>query len=471
VFGIPSLYGRAYVALLLLLMTGPAGAQGTPPDPIPVRDQSLAPQKWDVAAKDKSHTSIDRNELPPGEDPENRLILPFIKHLAGDQRQFWTSPLHFQTNDLKWILPGAGLTAAFVASDSWLSKQVPVNHIATSKKISDYTTYSLIGLGGASWVVGHVTHNDHLAETGLLAGEAAINATAVAYAFKGLTQRQRPYMGNGQGSFFAGGNSFPSEHSAIAWSVASVWAHEYPGWFSQIAAYGLASTVSLTRVTARQHFPSDAIIGSILGWYFARQVYRSHHDRELGGSAWGGVFERGTGDTARNPNYMASPYVPLDSWVYPALERLIASGYLQSNVLGMRPWTRLACARLLDNAQEKFPNNGIEEGQAGKIYAALMTEFGTEIGRLDGAGNIGARLESVYTRSMGISGTPLRDGYHFGQTIINDYGNDGGGRGGSRVLVFTRRIPVRACNALVFFGSFGGNRCRRSQPAAGEWNS
>ena len=33
-----------------------------------------------------------------------------------------------------------------------------------------------------------------------------------------------------------------------------------------------------------------------------------------------------------------------------------------------------------------------------------------------------ARVESVYTRMMEISGTPVRDGYHFGQTIMNDYG-------------------------------------------------
>ncbi len=64
-----------------------------------------------------------------------------------------------------------------------------------------------------------------------------------------------------------------------------------------------------------------------------------------------------------------------------------------------------------------------EDGdQAGKLYAALQTEFASETGRLDGAQNLGASLDSVYTRVTGISGRPLRDGYHFGQTIINDYG-------------------------------------------------
>jgi membrane-associated phospholipid phosphatase len=397
------------------------GASGVPPSAPAGQNQAPAGKASAAAAQAEAGSSTDNSWLQPGEDPENRLVSPFLKHLLADQKQFWTSPTHFQTKDLKWILPGAGVTAAFIASDSWWSKQVPLSHMATSKTVSDYGTYSFIGLSGASFLLGQITHDDHLSEAGLLAGEAAINATAVAYAFREITQRQRPYQGNGHGDFFKGGASFPSEHSAIAWSVASVWAHEYPDWFSQMAAYGLASTVTITRVTAKQHFPSDVIIGSALGWYFARQVYRAHHDPELGGSGWGNFFEEKTGEKVRNPNYMASPYVPLDSWIYPALERLMALGYIQSDVLGMRPWTRMACARLLDDT-EKFPDNGLEAGQPGRIYAALTREFRSEIARLDGAANVGARVDSVYTRMMGISGTPVRDGYHFGQTIINDYG-------------------------------------------------
>ncbi|MGH9528949.1 MAG: capsule assembly Wzi family protein, partial [Terriglobales bacterium] len=48
--------------------------------------------------------------------------------------------------------------------------------------------------------------------------------------------------------------------------------------------------------------------------------------------------------------------------------------------------------------------------------------FEAETARLDGSENLGASLDSVYTRATGISGMPLADGYHFGQTIVNDYG-------------------------------------------------
>jgi hypothetical protein len=412
------------LVILLLAMLAFAVAQtatsGTPSAPSQKANNSTAA---DSSSKSPQMNAPENPyELQPGEDPENRLVSPFLKHIVSDQKQFWTSPTRFRTKDLKWILPFTGITAGFIASDSWWAKQVNPSHVQTSKTVSDYVTYSLIGLGGGSFLLGHMTHDDHLQEAGLLSGEAAINATGVTYLFKEITQRQRPLEGNGNGDFFTGGASFSSEHSAIAWSIASVWAHEYPGWLSQLGAYGLASTVTITRVTAKQHFPSDVVVGSALGWYFGRQVYRAHHDPEVGGAPWGNLIEEKTGDKVRNPNYMASPYVPIDSWIYPALQRLIALGYMQSNMLGMRPWTRMACARMVEEAGEKLQNDGLEAGEAGKIYRTLANEFATETARLDGAANVGARVESVYTRVTGISGTPLRDGYNFGQTIINDYG-------------------------------------------------
>jgi len=357
-----------------------------------------------------------------GEDPDNRLLIPFVKHLATDQRAFWTAPAHFQVRDLKWAAPFAGITASFIAGDGWISKQIPLGKVQTSKTISNYGAYSLIAAGGGAFVLGHLTGDDHMSEAGLLSGEAAINSTAVAYLLKSVTQRPRPYAANGSGTFFQGGTSFPSEHAAIAWSVASVMAHEYPGTLTKILAYGLATGISATRVTGQQHFASDVIIGSALGWYFGRQVYRAHHDTDLGGGSWGDLLPESSGDKERNPANMGSPYVPMDSWVYPALERLIALGYIKSGYLGIRPWTRLECARMLEEAEQSIADRDDPSTVATRISSDLGKEFSAETARLNGAPNFGASLDSVYVRATNISGPPLRDGYHFGQTIINDYG-------------------------------------------------
>lgn len=374
-------------------------------------------------SKSTSTTDEDsKYELLPGEDPDNHLFFPAAQHLASDQRAFWTAPAQFRVRDLEWGFPFAGATAAFVASDSWLSKQIPVGEINRSKTISDYGAYSFIGAGAGAFFLGHFTGDDRMSETGWLGGEAAVNSTGVAFLLKSITERPRPYRDNGEGAFFQGGSSFPSEHAAIAWSVASVMAHEYPGTLTKILAYGLATTVSATRVTGQQHFASDVVIGSALGWYFGRQVYRTHHDTSLGGEAWGDILPEKSAEKTRNPQNMGSPYVPLDSWIYPALERLAALGYIKTAYLGSRPWTRLECARMLDEAQQNISDEDDQSSEAARVYRELAKEFSTENRRLDGAANVGATLDSVYARSTNISGAPLRDGYHFGQTIINDYG-------------------------------------------------
>jgi len=361
-------------------------------------------------------------ELAPEEDPENHLALPFVKHLANDQRAFWTGLVHFQTRDLEWIGPFAGVTAGFIAGDRWISKQVPLGKVQTSKTISNFAAYSLVGAGAGSFLLGHIGGNDQMAESGLLSGEAAINSTAIAYLLKNATHRLRPYQASGGGGFFQGGSSFPSEHAAIAWSVASVMAHEYPGTLTKVLAYGLATSVSATRVSGQQHFASDVIIGSALGWYFGRQAYRAHHDSNLGGAPWGDALPEISTEAIRDPANMGSPYVPLDSWIYPAMERLVALGYVKAAYLGIRPWTRLECARLLGESEQSLDDEDEGVGDVSRIVHALAKELSEETARLNGAANLAASLDSVYARAAYISGTPLRDGYHFGQTLVNDYG-------------------------------------------------
>jgi membrane-associated phospholipid phosphatase len=164
-----------------------------------------------------------------------------LRRIASDQKAIWSSPSHLRTTDAIWALPALAGAGAFFASDSWLSKQVPAGEIARSRSFSNYGAYSLAGAAGGMFLLGKITHNDHAAETGFLASEAAVNAAAVDFALKSIFQRQRPYDGTGAGHFFAGGSSFPSEHAAVSWAVAGVIAHEYPGTLTKLISYGLAS--------------------------------------------------------------------------------------------------------------------------------------------------------------------------------------------------------------------------------------
>jgi membrane-associated phospholipid phosphatase len=386
---------------------------------------------------------VNNSDLPPGADPQNRLIVPFAEHLAEDQKQFWTLPTRAKTRDLKWILPATAAAAGLFAADSWLSRQVPdrPDQLHRSLTISNYSAYSLIAATGGAYLFGKLTNNDHLRETGLLAAEAAFGSFGATYALKIATERQRPTIGTGSGTFFgqplSGTNSsFPSEHSAMAWSVAGVIAHEYPGPLTKLAAYGLAGTVTLTRMTSKQHFASDVLIGSALGLYFAHQVYRARHDPELGGTAWSSFNEPSYEPKVRNPKNMSSPYVPPDSWVYPMFDRMSALGVIKTAYAGVRPWTRMECARLLEEAGDQIREESVGGYEAAQIYSELANEFQDERARLEGQPNVGASLDSIYVRGTQVVGEPLTDGYHFAQMLVNDYGRPYG-RGFSSVAGFT----------------------------------
>ena len=343
--------------------------------------------------------------------------------ILQDQKQIITSPTRVRLSDATWLVPLGGLTAGLFATDRQYSASLSQSPSTLHhyRKISDAGLASLVGAGAGLYLFSYPTHNPHWRETGFLAGEAALNSLIEVEALKYSLQRQRPNQG-GSGQFFSSGTSFPSESAAAAWSIAGVIAHEYPGTLPRLFAYGMASAVSFSRVHGREHFPSDVFIGSTLGFLISQSVYRRRHDPELGGGAWESAHEFVTEPGMRAPGFKGSPYVPLDSWIYPAMERLAGLGYLKTASLGIRPWTRQECARLLSEAAD-LSVDGDGSPQVLELSQALSEEFSAESEGLgDDEQNLHAQLESVYQRSLGISGTPLTDGYHFGQTVSDDYG-------------------------------------------------
>jgi Capsule assembly protein Wzi len=122
-----------------------------------------------------------------------------------------------------------------------------------------------------------------------------------------------------------------------------------------------------------------------------------------------------------NSSNMASTYVPIESWIYPAIERLALAGYVQTAFAGLRPWTRMESARLVAEAQEKQTDQVVSE-ETNVAIKDLAREFAAELRQQDGRCNRQAAIDSIDWRSSAIAGAPLTDGYHAAQTLINDYG-------------------------------------------------
>jgi len=124
------------------------------------------------------------------------------------------------------------------------------------------------------------------------------------------------------------------------------------------------------------------------------------------------------------PSKLGSPYIPVDSWVYPAVLRLYSLGFVDDVFLGMRPWTRASVSHMVEEAGALIEDAdaGPATDEAQYIYYALMHELRFDIQGPCLAHQGNSRVESVYSVARAISGTPLRDSFHLGSTIINDYG-------------------------------------------------
>jgi len=102
-------------------------------------------------------------------------------------------------------------------------------------------------------------------------------ATVAVQVLKFGAGRERPGATmDGDGGFNESGSSFPSGHAIAAFTMASVLAHRYPqSKWADWGAYALATSVAGARFTAKEHFPSDLLIGSTLGELIGASAPRS----------------------------------------------------------------------------------------------------------------------------------------------------------------------------------------------------
>ncbi|MCU1322865.1 MAG: hypothetical protein JWM43_2514 [Acidobacteriaceae bacterium] len=119
-------------------------------------------------------------------------------------------------------------------------------------------------------------------------------------------------------------------------------------------------------------------------------------------------------------DHLGSAYIPVDSWVYPAMVRLYSLGYVDTMFLGMRPWTRRSLLHMLQESQDDILADDSQEAQ--NILAAVLQELKAESLDRNVPRGMVYGVQSGYTRLMGVDGQTLRDSFHLGQTLNNDYG-------------------------------------------------
>src|SRR5215469_16007268 len=117
---------------------------------------------------------------------------------------------------------------------------------------------------------------------------------------------------------------------------------------------------------------------------------------------------------------LGSTYIPVDDIVYPLALRLYSLGYLDTAFIAMRPWTRRSLLHMLQQSADDITSDGDPEAMS--ILAYLQDYLIAETPGNNMTRGAVYGIETAYTRFMGIGGPVLRDSFHLGQTVYNDYG-------------------------------------------------
>jgi membrane-associated phospholipid phosphatase len=234
------------------------------PDPAAAAPASLQIIPSSAAQRDVSPRLLPANFLRdqknmwffPGQLAKGRHWSPVVTVTAATIALFSTDP---------YVEPYFHHTKAFRRFDRAFNSKV-----TGQETIAIPTALYLVGLG---------THDSYMQKTALFAGEAVLDSEMVRMAMNTTTARWRPEDVARQQTyghtFFRNkvhvGSSFPSGHTIVAVSVATVIARRYRShrWVPWVA-YGLAGTIGFSRMSLRTHFPSDVFLATVLGYAIAR---------------------------------------------------------------------------------------------------------------------------------------------------------------------------------------------------------
>ena len=244
---------------------------------------------------------------PARADGQDQADLGYVKDVVRETGDIASSPLRWERAD--WYEAGAVIGTAgalYAGADVWAQHAALRNQSRVSDGFADvgrgfgnglYTVPALAAL----YAGGEFSHDARLRRATLDAVESLAISGLFVTGTKILAGRSRPYVGAGRGDWQGPGTSnsqysFPSGHTAAAFSIATTFATEYgdvPG--VAPGAYALAALTGLSRIYNNQHWASDVFIGGALGYFTAKAVARSHSrkDRRLTFSAF--PVERGAG--------------------------------------------------------------------------------------------------------------------------------------------------------------------------------
>jgi hypothetical protein len=229
------------------------------------------------------------HQLAAQEDSLAVPSIPWRTVAAGDAKTAARGAVYLFSAPCRWdgtAWGHAGLTGlatgGAVSLDDEMSSVMLHNRSAAlddlSNVVVNYGDGLVLGaLCLGAYGAGLVVKDSWLRETAVLGGTALLVASLSTQVVKFAVGRARPYMGKGNMAFlpFAweqGYDSFPSGHTAAAFSVTAVLAARIDRPWVSAGLYMLATLTGLSRIYTEDHWFSDVLFNAIFSASLGRSL-------------------------------------------------------------------------------------------------------------------------------------------------------------------------------------------------------
>jgi membrane-associated phospholipid phosphatase len=200
-----------------------------------------------------------------------------------------TAPFSFTYTD--WLKTGALVIATGLAFslDPKIKESVTHQRSASFDNVTGYgekygsISYAGIFAGGM-YLTGKILGDKNISTTGRMLVESVLYTGLTVSLVKYAVGRSRPYTNEGPSNVFAytfqeSNVSFPSGHTAIAFTVSTVLSRRINNPFATAALYGLAGFTGYQRIYDDKHWFSDVFVGAAIGYFIGNSIVDSEENR------------------------------------------------------------------------------------------------------------------------------------------------------------------------------------------------
>lgn len=251
------------LSCLIALLIGVPCVEAQPTGPTAATDTAASSERWVPSFRTLGLDAVNIARAPLTLTSPNRFLLAGASGVAFGALLNLDTPAHRSLSQTSGS--AAAVTGPLAAPGRWYDRVGP-NRMA-------------LGTAGLLAVSGVALQDKGLTRTSVRVVESLLYTNLVTGALKSVVGRSRPRAGEGPRSvdldeLESDHNelSMPSGHTARAFALASVLAHQADRWYVSAPAYSMAASVGVERIRSGDHWMTDVIAGGVLGYLIGRSV-------------------------------------------------------------------------------------------------------------------------------------------------------------------------------------------------------